>query len=159
MPTALCFDLHILTVCASTRWSQCEACDWGCSLKHQTLSSPISSYVFIHIPHHKRSHAPQAHLRNHLPDHEGLWSAFVTSGHISSQQHTQEARLLLHFCIASSSHHSHIFLRSELEYQTDVKEGSQSRTDPPTYCCLGFKILRCTSNQAYLPITTFILRF
>lgn len=143
MPTALCFDLFILTVCASTRWSQCEACDWGCSPKHQTLRLSPARFLFTFLTikgamllRHSCEKTCQTMKSRDLP---------LSPRGTSAPRNTliaKEARLLLHFLTASFSHQSHIFPRSELEYQTDVKEGSQSRTDPPTYCSLGFEILR-----------------
>lgn len=143
MPTALCFDLLILTVCASTRWSQCEACDWGYPPKHQTLRLSPAMFLFTFLTikgatllRHSSEKTCQTMKSCDLP---------LSPQGISAPHNTliaNEARLLLHFLTASFSHHSHIFPRSELEYQIDVKEESQSRTYPPTYCCLGFEIIR-----------------
>lgn len=144
MPTALLFwSFHSHGLCQIPDdlgvWG---LLDWGCSPEASHFT-PVSGYVFIHIPHHERGRAAQALQQNDLPDHEELWSTFVTSGHISSGQHTHHKgstappQFLNSLILPSLSYFPKVWI-----WISNRCQRRKLKKDRYSYCCLGFGILR-----------------
>lgn len=142
MPAALCFDLFILTVCASTRWSRCEACDWGCSPKHQTsrLSPAMFLFTFLTIkgavPLRPSSEMTCQTMKScGLPlSPQGISAPDNT---LITKGSTAPPQFLNSLILPSLSYFPKIWT-----WISNRCQRRKLKKDRYSYCCLGFGILR-----------------